>query len=277
MLYSERIKRREALWWGPPRPGGRTLRDALHRVTERRALRSREDPDEVWRCCPSWPRTLLTKPNSREFAARHGLAVAPLLWQGTDAAAAPLEELDDFCVKPFTGSARKGIVLVSGGVDILRDKPATPDVVRAAWPRGRRTLIEARVRPHEPGRPLPVELKVHTFAGRVVLIDRTNRIPCQKSRRRYYTPEWEPLSDRGDVVLPQDEVVDPPAELAELLDATARMSATIGTYMRIDVFHAEDGLVFNEVAATPLGGDYFTPYVDELLGRLWAEHLGDAV
>ena len=280
--FAARIERRYDLWWGRPRPGGRTVRDAVHRHGERRRLRDRDDADEAWRCCEAWPRTLLNKLNAREYAARHGCPLPSLHWSGADPDAAPLEALEgDFVVRPLTGFGRIGVLVVAGGRDVMRDEPAAPAEVRARWPRGRLgrarpALIEERIRPVVPGRTLPLELKLHTFGPLVGAIERIDRRDMREYGRRYYTRSWEPYADEMSNV-PQDDPVPAPPDLAEIVAVAERIGASLGTYMRVDFFAAPDGPVFNEFSATPWGGGPITPMCDELFGGLWAEHCGDAV
>jgi hypothetical protein len=138
-------------------------------------------------------------------------------------------------------------------------------------------LLEERIRPVEPDRALPIELKLHTFGPVVAAIERNDRRPAQPAAHRYYTPAWVPFDDPMNTEIMIDRVVEEaPPVLEEMLALAARIGAAIGTYVRIDFFHGAGGLVFNEFAATP-GPGKFTPYCDELFGRLWAEHAGDAL
>jgi hypothetical protein len=144
-------------------------------------------------------------------------------------------------------------------------------------PRRTPVLIEARVRPEDPSRALPLEYKVHAFAGVAGAVEVIDRRDIATAEHRYYTPAWERFDDPMNTRLPPLASAARPAALDELLDLAARMGAAIGTYMRIDFFAGDAGLVFNEFASTPSEGRHFTPYANELFGRLWAEHHGDAL
>src|SRR5205807_6454026 len=103
-----------------PLGGQRPLRDALHRLRERRAFRDRDDRGEQWRCCDRWPRTLMNKWNGREFAARHGCPLPELYWRGSDPRAAPLESPPDrFVIRPVFGAGRRGAMVVVDGEERL--------------------------------------------------------------------------------------------------------------------------------------------------------------
>jgi hypothetical protein len=122
--FSQRLAHRQHIWWGRPGP-----REAVHRPRERHARRSRDDPDEVWRCCRFWPRVVCNKRNGREFALKHGLAVPELYWSGSDFSRVPLQELPaHFVVRPIHGVSRHGVLVVGDpfvgrGVRVLQVGP----------------------------------------------------------------------------------------------------------------------------------------------------------
>lgn len=285
--FSERLARRQLLWWG----GGRSWLDpragaaALHRWREWRTWRRRDDPDHAWHCCRLWPRTLLNKWNAREFAARHGAALAELYWHG-DPAEVPLERLPaDFVIRPVRGMARHGVCAVTGGRDVMRCCPASAADLRAhlrRLPRPNRglpVLVEEFVRTPEGACELPLEVKCFTFAdvvGAIKVIERGDS-PQSEGRSRYYTPDWQPIDDRIDFHYPQGEVRPPPADVETMLSLASRMGAAIGTFMRVDFFLTDRGWVFNEFSSTPFGGQKgFTPVGDRLFGSLWDAHMPDS-
>jgi hypothetical protein len=272
------------LWWDPPRPGRRGVRDAVHRLRERRSYHDREDPDEAWRCCDRWQRNLIKKWNSREFAARHGCRVPDLYWYGSDPAAGPIESMpEQFVIRPIRGAFRKGVHVISGDRELLTDRPASPDQLRERLPRARllrppvRHLFEEFARPEGGGRGLPVGYKCHTFGGQVGAVYRVELEGDGEWRLRYYTPDWQPFDDPMNTFLPEAEVRGPPGCLDEMLGQAERLGAELGTYMRIDFFATDRGAMFNEFSSVPLGGLHNTPYCDELFGGLWAATVPDAI
>ncbi|HKJ35321.1 MAG TPA: ATP-grasp fold amidoligase family protein [Solirubrobacterales bacterium] len=283
--FTERLGRRRELWWDPPWPWrDRTLRDAAHRLRERRVFRTRDEADAAWRCCAAWPRTLLNKWNGREFAARHGCEVPDLLWFGSDHDEAPLESLPDrFVIRPAFGANRRGVSVVVDGTELLGDHPVTPSDLGRMLPRAGRlrrpapVLIEEFIGTEE-GRPaLPLECKCHTFAGDVAAVEIVARRRAHEAKHRFYTPGWEPIADPMNTYLPTaDGKFERPACLEEMVESASRLGAELGTYMRIDFFIAPRGCVFNEFASLPLRGQANTPYCDELFGGLWESRHGDA-
>jgi hypothetical protein len=281
--FTERLVRRRRVWWGPPLPGrGRSVADALHRLRERREPRSRHDPDEHWRCCESWPRTLLDKWNAREFAAKHGAPQVKLHWFGSDHGEAPLDSIGDrFVIRPTRGSNKQGVLVVLDGTERLFGGSATGADLRARLPRSRLLrrpapmLLEEFAEPHDDGL-LPLEYKTHTFGGHVGVVELMSRTWANDPRHRYYTPDWTLLPNLN-TYADEDDLRDPPPCLGDMLSHASRLGEQIGTYMRIDFFVSNRGCLFNEFSSTPLGGGYNTPDGDRILGELWAERIGDAV
>jgi hypothetical protein len=275
--FSERLRTRHRLWW-EARSG------ALHRLRERRTFRSREDPDEDWRCCEYWQRTVINKWNAREFAARHGCPLPVLYWSGADASAAPLESLPSrFVIRPFFGTDKQGVAVMVEGRERLEGGSPSAEELWRRLPRSRflrrpsPILIEEFIRADERDT-LPLEAKCHVFGEEVAavqLLERTSGHAGRKSR--FYTPDWKPISDPMNTYLDQDaEIKAAPACLGRMLELATLMGAKLGTYMRIDFFVTDGGLVFNEFSSVPLLGHYNTPYCDRVFGALWAERIPDA-
>jgi hypothetical protein len=271
--FSQRIVRRQRLWWG--RPG---WRDALHRLRERSARHSRHDPDEAWRCCQFWPRVVCNKRNGREFAAKHGLAVPQLYWSGKDPAQAPLGSLPShFVVRPIYGGARRGVLVVATGLDLLRQQPFSRTSLPQLGGKWQTTpfLIEEFVRSEDGRYELPLECKCHVFSDTVAAVQVVERTGVKSGAQRYYTAEWEPFPDPMDLRLPQADVREPPRCFEQMLALAKKFGAEFGTYMRLDFFATDQGCVYNEFGSVPNLGLDFTPYCDEVFGAVWAERIPD--
>jgi hypothetical protein len=130
---------------GPARLAARS-RGVVHWLRDQHTFRNREDPDETWRCCPYWQRTLIQKWNSREFASKHGCRVPELYWSGGPFARAPLESLPDhFVVRPVRGAGHRGVLVVSVGRELLRQESATDSELRRRLSRLRRLRHPATI------------------------------------------------------------------------------------------------------------------------------------
>jgi hypothetical protein len=274
--FSERLKNRQRVWWEAPG-------SSLHRLRERRTRRTREDPDEDWRCCEHWQRTLLNKWNAREFAARHGCVLPALYWSGADPSAAPLGSLPNrFVIRPIFGAGKQGVAVIVEGTERLEGGSPSAAELWRRLPRSRYLrrpspiLIEEFIRADEHDT-LPLEAKCHTFGDEVASVQLLERTSGHTGRKwRFYSPDWEPVPDRMNTYLDEDEIKEAPSCLERMLELAGRMGAELGTYMRIDFFVTDGGCVFNEFSSVPLLGRYFTPYCDRVFGALWAERFPDA-
>jgi hypothetical protein len=279
--FSARLVQRRELWWGTPFRWRRahSYRDALHRARERFALRSRTEPNTAWQCCPQWPRTLVNKWNSREFAQKHGCRVPALYWFGCRIASVPYALLPArYVIRPVWGTMGTGVHVVADGRDLLRNVPATGVDIRrrlfrehgpvAATP----LLIEEFVPAKDGEGRLPIEYKCHAFGDMVAAVQVIERTGPLTGIQRYYTARWEPFSDVMDTDYPLAPPRAPPRSLDEMLDVATRLSQAIGTYMRIDFFDSAAGAVFNEFSSTPQVQTLpYTRHCDEMFGALWQQ------
>ena len=81
-----------------------------------------------------------------------------------------------------------------------------------------------------------------------------------------------------DLATPASPPRPPPPYLGELLAAASRVGASLGTFMRIDFLGTDSLAAFNEFSSTPtVNRPEFTPYCNELFGRLWHDTFPDAI
>jgi hypothetical protein len=286
--FSRRLRLRHELWWGRPRglSDWRRAGDVLHRLAERHRLRSRNDPDEAWRCCEHWQRTLIHKWNGREFAARHGVPLPELYWFGRSLWRLPVRSLPArFAVRPVFGRKRRGVYVVANGRELLRRETLGAAGLRRRLAREHGPLllepilVEAFAAPEDGGDRLPTECKFHVFrdvVAAIEVIERASILP-EDARVRFLTPGWEPFADPMLTGYPRAEVGDPPRDLDAMLAHALRLGETFGSYVRVDFFATDRGCLFNELSSTPrywsLG---YTPFCSELFESLWQEKFPNA-
>jgi teichuronopeptide biosynthesis TupA-like protein len=283
--FSDRLLKRWALWWRRPFrwSSADSYRDACHRLHERFTLRSRSEPDIVWRCCPYWPRTLVNKWNSREFAQKHGCRVPELYWHGRQIAKIPFASLPTrYVVRPVWGAAQSGVHVVADGKELLRKLPSAVIPRRVLREHGpvalTPLLIEEFIPPDDGSAGFPIEYKCHTFGSKVAAIQVIERTALHANAHRFYTPDWDSFPDLMDGYYPLAGPRAPPRCLDEMLETATRLGTAIGTYMRIDFFASDAGAVFNEFSSTPqIRRPGYTRCCEEMFGALWQQQFPDAV
>ena len=275
MLFSERIRKRQRLWW---RDRG-SAREWIHRKRESLTIRSAEDPEAAWHCCERWQRVLVNKLNGRTFAARLGCPVPELYWTGRVVSRVPLERLPErFVLKPITGTGARRVFLVNGNDCLTSGQPFHR---RELGARLRATFLPVRVRPllaeeliaGSDGEP-SLDYKFYVFGERIGAIEVVDRRLGHERKFSFFTPEWEPrspiLENVGSLGL-----VSRPVCLAEMTRLALRCGAAWGAFVRVDFYVRDDTCVFGEFSSCPNGGKGMAREADAFLGRLWQEAFPD--
>lgn len=287
MNFTERLQRREQLWWHPRARFGapKSWLEVIHAQHEKRRHLSRDDAVGRWECCDKWPRQLITKWNSREFAASFGVALPELYGRGRSTKElGGRDRPSRFVVRPERGANSQGVLIVVDGRELWRDEEI-PAGDFGAYARSRGTtgryLVEEFISRHDNPITGPMEYKCHMFGpvvGGIEVIDRDSRGP-DRITKGYFRPDWSQFDDLMDTRRPPvDVTLPPPPFLEEMIDLSTRMASRIGTYMRIDYFAGPAGLVFNEFASAPnIRKPMYTPYCDRVFGQYWDDVLGDKV
>jgi hypothetical protein len=286
--FSERLRRRAALWWGPTgpwwTPRGFRLRvhrrglRRVHRTGEMQVLRYRTSPEHVWRFCRYWQRTLLNKFNSREFVQRYGFRVPALYWHGRHLSELPIDSLPDcYVIRPVIGASSRRVFTVMDGRELMSDtrvgKSELRDRLRGEF--GEVTtepiLVEEFV--HSPGRSgaLPREYKFHVFGDRIAVIEAQDRAGRKPKTQRQFDADWNPLPQPIHTRVTFGGAVDPPASLDEMIRCVRRLGVAFGTYVRVDYYDTDRGPVFSEFSSTPGAGTGHTRFGEDYMGRLWTE------
>jgi hypothetical protein len=283
--FSKRIQKRYQLWWGPIQSYGiGGWKQRLHRRKERFIYRDKSDPQSAWHCCAFWQRSLANKWNAWQFVQGYGCRVSKLYWSGRWIASLPFASLpDNYVIRPYYGHSRRNVLAIASAVDLLGGTSYSAAELRQHLIKtlGRFSrvpvLVHEFVRTESGEYTVPIEYQCHVgeTVGAVQVIER--QVGGGPTRNRFYSPAWEPFSDKMRARLPFGQYMDPPRCLDDILNTVRTLGKTYGTYVRIDGFATDRGCVFGEFTPTPARGANFTPYADEYLGALWEEHLGDTV
>ena len=301
--YSDRIARRLEVWWQKSRnyQHPKTYTDFLHQLRERNMFRSRFDSDENWHCCAHWPRSLINKWNSREFALKHRCRVPELYWHVRDLRHVRFESMPErYVIRQTFGSGRERVYVFCGGREVTKGREVGDDEMRTNLGGSFRSLVRGRILVEEfVGRKsatceMPLECKLFMcgdHVGAIEVFRRSHRRLAPRSyleglgltEHRCYSAAWEPFEDPffdADFLrksygnAPSTDPYSRPDFLPELVAAGRRLGLACGTPIRVDFFVGDKGVLFNEFATTPAIGA-LTPFADEYLGRLWQETFPD--
>ena len=226
---------------------------------------------------PGWP--LSNKQRAYDF-----LDILGIRRPATPGKPTPFEELEltaGTVVKPARGSGSLGCYLVyaedeivhvkdgkkfstrEGLTDhafsVLKDRSSATSATTDQW------IVEELIL-HDAAAHLPaIDLKFWTFYGKVAFVSEINRHP---------TPRWDFWNRSGERIEPpgawkatlhQGQGIRP--EHVELVE---RLSLEIPyPFMRIDMLHGEDGLVFGEFTPRPGSANVLTDQWDRHLGEMW--------
>lgn len=270
MLFHERIRRRQRLWWQTPRL-------SLHTRTRCRFTElTRDDPLWRWHCCRYWQRKLSNKWNSREFAARLGIDVPELYWSGTDVDALAFSEVPaHYAIRAVAGHSSRQVFVMVDGVDLLRREELPHAKLREqlravvrGGPVPLRLLVEEYL--GDAGA-LPLDYKVYLFGGYVAAIDVMQRSRSGEFVFDSYGTDWETVPFTHDQAGKRLELPRP-ACLDRLLEAGRAFGRAFGSFVRVDFYLPPRGPVFGECTSLPTLGWHFSHATDEAFGRLWDEH-----
>lgn len=205
-----------------------------------------------------------------------GINIARVLWSGDDIN----EVLDtafpgEWVVKPIAGSGRyafgQGSPRESGITQSVLLGWRHRDLVRIAgewiYSKGRPGFfIEERI-PTD-GLASLVEMKFFVFDDEVKLI-LVDHVVDGESRRRFYTPDWQPF-DVTHGGKPLDAVRPAPGRLSEMLEIVLNLGSGFD-FVRIDLFAAGESIWFGEISPYPASGlsAFSDLKFDHWLGSQW--------
>lgn len=284
LTFQQRIERRRSIWWGQPggwrSPGLR--RRPIHHLLDTQILRDRSWPLERWRCCDLWQRCLNNKWNSREFAAKHGVAIPALIWYGRDLRKLPTSSFPSrYAVRCVWGKASDQTHLIVDGKELLDNRTCTPDQLKATLQRqyGRWSMHPLLVEEYledAAGQPRASQFNFYCFAGNIALIEHVQP-DLRSSQRTAYTPDWDQFPEGVHSKRRCAAPIARPKEMDEMITKAGRLAESYGTFVRVDFYLCSKGIYFGEFSSAPFGGKHIRPWANKLLGRLWTEYCPDSI
>jgi hypothetical protein len=251
-------------------------------MRERLSRRRYTDPDDRWRCCALWQRSLSNKWNGREFARKHGCRVPTLYWYGRRVARLPFDALPSrYVIKSAFGKSGERVHVMRGDTDALHRVSYTAAELRTHLVEsyGRVSLVPLLVEEFVGGEGAPglaTDYKCHMFGDVVGAIDVVHKSSAKVLTCTFYTAAWSvfdyPFTTPA---YPAGEYELPPSCLDEMLRHARTLGVAYGTYVRVDFYATDRGCVFGEFSTTPNNGNGFTEEADRYLEALWQKHFPD--
>ena len=194
----------------------------------------------------------------------------------------PWEKLpEQFIIKPQQGCSTKGVlplVKQKDGKyqDILRNKTMSLEEVICYYLEG--LLPEAKEKHSRELwieelliNPLPCDWKVHTFNGKIGIIEQFKRDEHIKYHK-YWTRRWVNIPKICSKIFTYEINNELPGPLhpEEILETAAKLSKEIAhPYVRIDLYDIPEGVYLGEVTPHPGRTCVYLPFWEDLLGRMW--------
>ena len=283
-LFSERLQRRNRLWWGKPNKwrNCESYHRLFHRLRENHTLLRADAADQRWHCCELWQRLLSNTWNARAFAQRCGVRVPALYWSGRRPGTLPMETLPDyFVIRPIWGTSTRGTHVFARDRDLLDGTPFTKATLRTHLVRSAGRVVrfpimaEEFVKPEVGHYELPTEYKCYMFGAMLAGIHVAKRLSRDEARIAFYTADWKLFDDPMHTHYPSGARFDPPRCLRELVECARTLGRAYGTFVRVDLYATDKGCVFGEFSSIPADGREFTPFADRYLGEQWARVFPD--
>ena len=273
--FGERIQERNRVFWQTDHPD---MHDA---GTCRNELLTRDHPLSAWHCCPLWQRKLSNKWNAREFASKLGCRVPDLYWHGRNVAALDVAALPShYVIRPTIGHSTGGVFVMADGRNLLDGRTYSPDKLKrhlaqtvAGDPRVS-LLVEEFMKSEDGRYRLPTDYKLLMFGDKVGAVGVIRRRSRKEVKMRFYPENWEPFSEPITLATVRkglDDLTEPPACLAEIIEDAKRLSRAYGTFIRLDFYATAKGSVFGEFSPTPDRGKNISAFGSRYLLELWDE------
>jgi len=190
---------------------------------------------------------------------------------------------EQFIIKPQQGCSTKGVLpLVRNKQgkykDILRNKVMSIKQIIDYYMEG--TLPEAKEKHSRELwveelliNPLPYDWKVHTFNGKVGIIEQFKRDEHIKYHK-YWTSEWKNIENICSKIFTYEinNSLPGPIHPEEILTVAIKLSKAIAhPYVRIDLYDIPEGVYIGEVTPHPGRTCVYLDYWERYLGAMWEQ------
>ena len=184
----------------------------------------------------------------------------------------------EFVIKPQQGCSESGVFPLirkgEGYRNILKNKDMAKREIIKSFQEGitgshshsRELWIEELL-----SNPLPYDWKIHTFNGKIGMIEQFKRNEENKYHK-YWTEEWQPIENMCKKIFTYkiNNSLPPPEHPEGLLKTARVLSKAIGhPYIRMDLYDTPKGVFLGEITPHPGRTCVYADYWENHLGEMW--------
>ncbi len=287
--FKERLDDRWMTLYGPELCGDKNCckREPL-RYNSKLNLRLRERThDNLLSKCPLKIRHFASKSLMKEYAESFGVRL-PKIYNVLN----NLEEFDNFdfpsryVMKPDTDSGA-GLFLMHHGINLFDGFPCNREMIREKLENylerkpGSQFIVEEFIvqeGTEQSYEYVPLDYKLHAFGGkvRIIQVDDRNTVSRDPLHRRqsWFSRDWVAAPFRMRKKEEENDPIQPPVCLNEMLGIADTMASDIGEYIRIDMYASNNGPVLGELTTYSHSGLGFTEYGSTILSQAWELYEG---
>ena len=183
-----------------------------------------------------------------------------------------------FVIKPKQGCSESGVfplVCKDGGYrNILKNKDMTREEIVECFKErltGKGSHSKGLWIEELLSNPLPYDWKIHTFNGKIGIIEQFKRDGKEKYHK-YWTKEWIPIKNMCKRIFTYkiNNSLSPPEHRKGLLKAAEVLSKAIGhPFVRIDLYDTARGVFIGEITPHPGRTCVYIDYWERYLGKMW--------
>ena len=215
------------------------------------------------------------------LAEKHGIKHAEIFKIYSRIENVNWEELPrQFIIKPQQGCSESGVFPLirkgKGYRNILKNKDMTKEGIIRTFQEG----ITGN-HSHSGGlwieellsNPLPYDWKIHTFNGRIGIIEQFKR-DGESKYHKYWTREWKPIENMCKKIFTYkiNNSLPPPEHRRGLLKVAEVLSKAIShPFVRIDLYDTPRGVFMGEITPHPGRTCVYIDYWEKYLGEMWGK------
>jgi len=194
-----------------------------------------------------------------------------------------LKNLDDFpesyVLKPVLGSNNRGVFIVEKGVEKFSGQAISIDLIFETLEKLDVTKFTKRFRVEElmvnwdDTKTIPLDFKFYLFSDHLEIVHIVDRNDLAGTKHWFFNEALSPLPYQVQKTqFHNEEGFVFPDTIHEMIKLAKNVGHHFETFIRLDLYATTKGIRFGEFTPYPHGGNGYTEFADEHLGRLWTNN-----